>query len=509
MSSVLMDVLTAIGAHHMWQSATLLLLAWLVFKLRAVSADARSWMWLGIFVLAVVSPLAVFLPGGDPVAATGPSAHATISLTELAQADPSISARTTITAELLAALKPAAVLAWLFGFAWSLWRLLSGWIAARRLRSAAHAAPNLKRLLMHELPPKTTVKVSDDIASPMVVGLSHQCILVPRKLVAELPESVLLDILRHEIAHVRRRDMWASLAQRLFVAVYWWSPPLRLISARLNLAREMACDERAALRSGENTTYAASLLASVDTVLSLGQQRHLLASGIFDTRKGLTRRIEGLLNMDPKTQRSGIKPALMMGATVLAASVALTLAVTPRVGHAAFATTAEDGVLQSGKAELLIQAAETGQLEEVRRLVRSGVRIDARVDGVGTALIVAARAGNLPMVDALLRMGAPVDQYSLRDGNPLIMAAMAGHHDVVDRLIEAGANVNAVVRYDETPLINASRKGHLSIVTCLVEKGADVNLSVRADFGLRSPLNQARDKAVRQYLISKGARAGT
>jgi len=501
-----LDVILVIAAQHLWQSAVLLLLAWAAFRLRPVSADARSWIWLCILLLAVVSPLAAFLPGADPVAEAVPAARAAVFLP--AEIVPASSATTdnVVLAKLLSALKPVAIVAWLLGFAWQLWRLLMGWAEARRLQRTARAAPRLDRLLARELPRNTAVKVSDRIASPMVVGLSRQCILVPEALAAELPEAVLSDILQHEIAHVRRRDMWVSLAQRLFLAVYWWSPLLRLIATRLDLAREMACDERAALHSGESKAYAASLLASVDKVLSLGHRRHLLASGIFDTRKGLAHRIEGLLNMDSKTPRSGYRSALAVGAIVLMASIALTLAATPRVGHAALAAKADDAPSQPEKAELLIEAAEAGRLEEVRRLVRSGVRVDSRVDGTGTALIVAARAGNLPMVDALLRLGAPVDQYSLRDGNPLIVAAMKGHHDVVDRLIEAGANVNAVVTYDETPLINAAREGHLSIVTCLVDKGADVNLAVRADFGVRSPLNQAHGEEVRRYLISKGAR---
>ena len=504
--SASLDVVLVIAAQHLWQSAVLLLLAWAAFKLRPISADARSWIWLCVLVLAVVSPLAAFLPGADPVAEAAPAARAAVLLPgDIAPAS-STTTDDVFLMQLLSALKPIAIATWLLGFAWQLWRLLGGWVEARRLQRTARAAPQLDHLLAQELPRNTVVKVSNRIASPMVVGLSRQCILVPETLAAELPQPVLLDILQHEIAHVRRRDMWISLAQRLFLAIYWWSPLLRLIGTRLDLAREMACDERAALRSGESKAYAASLLTSVDKVLSLGHQRHLLASGIFDTRKGLTHRIEGLLNMDPKTQRSGYRPALALGAVVLMASVALTLAVTPRVGYAALVAKTDDAQSQNGKAELLIEAAEAGRLEEVRRLVRSGVRVDARVDGTGTALIVAARAGNLQMVDALLRLGAPVDQYSLRDGNPLIVAAMKGHHDVVDRLIEAGANVNAVVTYDETPLINAAREGHLSIVTCLVDKGADVNLAVRADFGVRSPLNQAHGEDVRRYLISKGAR---
>jgi beta-lactamase regulating signal transducer with metallopeptidase domain len=509
MTSNWVDILAIIGAQHLWQGTILLLLAGVAFKLRPVGAEARSWIWLCIFLLAVASPLAVFLPGSDPVAVDTPATRAAgIAVADIASTDRSAAADGLVTAAMLSALKSAALLTWLCGFAWSLSRLFGGWREARRLRDAAQPLPYLARLLQHELPADAMVKVSDQVGSPMVVGLSRQCILVPRTLLAELTEQVLLDILRHEIAHVRRRDMWVSLLQRFFQSVYWWSPVLRMIGTRLSLAREMACDERAALQSHGSRTYASSLLTSVDKVLSLDRRRHLLASGIFDTGKGLAQRIQELMTMETHVQRCGHKSAWMLCGTILATSIALTLFATPRVGYAAMAAATDHPSARSGEASLLIAAAEAGRQDEVRQLVRGGVRVDARVAGEGTALIAASRAGQLPMVDMLLRMRAPVDQYSLRDGSPLIVASMNGHLDVVERLVRAGANVNAIVKFDETPLINAARGGHLPVVEYLVEHGANVNLGVRADFGLRSPLNQAQDGAVRDYLVSKGAVAG-
>lgn len=156
----------------------------------------------------------------------------------------------------------------------------------------------------------------------------------------------------------------------------------------------------------------------------------------------------------------------------------------------------------------LIAAAEAGDIAAVNKLVELGANVDARIRGDGTALIRASRAGQLPMVDQLLQLGADADKPSRGDGNPLIAAASGGHGDVVERLLAAGADVDAVVPGDETPLINAARRGHLEIVKRLVAHGADVNLGVNADMGeWRSPLNQARNGAVRDYLLSQGARA--
>ena len=157
-------------------------------------------------------------------------------------------------------------------------------------------------------------------------------------------------------------------------------------------------------------------------------------------------------------------------------------------------------------APALIEAADAGRITEVQQLVGHGTDVNAAVRGDGTALIRAAAHGDLSMVDELIRLGADVNQSSLGDGNPLIAAAKAGHVGVVARLLAAGADVNGVVVGDETPLINAARSGHLETVTYLVEHGADVNKGVVADFGRwRSPLNQAANANIRDYLTRQGA----
>ena len=501
MSAPWLDIFGAIAAQHVWQGALLLLLAGLAARLRPLGAQARSWLWLCGFVLAATTPLLVLLPGDEAPGATQAMQAAAAITGSSGDGVPAVASAHAL--DPVTWLQALALLIWSLGFAWGVVRLVAGWNAARRLVRDARPAPLLARLVEAELPRHASVALSDAIASPMVVGLLRPRILVPGALACGLPESTLRDILRHEIAHVRRRDLPVTFVQRLLLAVYWWSPPLRLIATRLDLAREMACDEHAARRSGECREYARSLLRGAAQSLVRPARVHVLASGIFGTRTALARRIEGLLAIDATAGPERARPAVVACTIMIAAGLGIALALTPRLGHTAFEG---DDDASTEEAATLVHAADAGDLEGVRRYVLAGTGVDARLPGEGTALIVAARNGDLPMVKALLDLGANVDLASLRDGNPLIMAAQAGHHDVVDALIEAGADVNANVRYDETPLINASRSGHLEIVHCLVEKGADVNLAVRADFGVRSPLNQAGSAAIRDYLLRMGAR---
>jgi beta-lactamase regulating signal transducer with metallopeptidase domain len=314
-----MDLLLAAGAQHLWQSAVFVLLACAVLKVKALDARAQSWLWLGVFALAALMPLLVLLPateqfGGATVDVSGDRADGSVSM--------------------VAQLTPVIALVWLLGFAVSLLRLALAWQTARRLRDEARHAPRLRRVVERTLPRTATIKVSTAIRSPMVVGLAHPCILVPEMLLSELSESALRDILHHEVAHVLRRDLWLSLGQHLLAAVYWWSPCMRIAGTRLNLAREMACDAYAAAQSNGSGSYARSLLATVERALSVAQPRLALASGIFDSREDLARRIEGLLNQDSADTRTPRAFALVV-CTLLSTCVMLALLATPRMGRAA------------------------------------------------------------------------------------------------------------------------------------------------------------------------------
>ena len=509
----MIDAALAFATQHLWQSAVLFGLALLLMRLRALGAEMRSWLLLAAFALAALSPLASFLPGTAAPAKTNVAASGHSELVPTAAEgatlnEPSFEAGLcpdTLYLELPKSLSTVLVLAWLLGMLGQLTRLFDGWNQARRLRRSARPAPALEAALVEVLPRRTRIATTA-VDGPMVVGLLRPCILIPRALVDTLEPDALRDILQHEIAHIRRGDLWLAAALRVALAVFWWSPFLRLINTRLELAREMACDARAAHSSAARIDYASSRLASGEKLLALGERPPSLAVGMFEHRSHLAQRIDGLIEEEPAAapQRRHLVMALCV--SLLVAFAGLACAATPRLDLSSRPT-----VEPTPQVIALLAAARTGEIETVRQLVRDGVDINARVLGEGTALIQAIRARDLETVDALLELGADPNRAALGEGNPLIVASADGHQAIVERLVKAGADVNRVVTYDETPLINAARNGHLMTVKYLVARGADANLGVVADGWMgrwRSPLNQASDPAVRAYLTSQGAVAG-
>ncbi|MFN0067892.1 MAG: M56 family metallopeptidase, partial [Limisphaerales bacterium] len=123
------------------------------------------------------------------------------------------------------------------------------WLRVRRLvRSARPATPELiirleraaKRLGLRRA---VRLRLTDSPHGPLVFGLFRPVILLPEQLVAELTADQLGDVLLHELAHVRRGDLWIGHAQALLQILWWWHPLVWLAGRRLDRAREEAADE--------------------------------------------------------------------------------------------------------------------------------------------------------------------------------------------------------------------------------------------------------------------------
>lgn len=122
-------------------------------------------------------------------------------------------------------------------------------------------------------------------------------------------------------------------------------------------------------------------------------------------------------------------------------------------------------------------AAQRGDLDEVRRLLRAGADVNAGQGDGMTALHWAARNGELAMGEALLYAGAGVDAGTrIGSYTPMHLATRSAHADFVALLLEAGANPNAVTSNSgATPLHLAAASGNREIIAQLVERGAEVD----------------------------------
>ena len=128
----------------------------------------------------------------------------------------------------------------------------------------------------------------------MVIGFMKPVIVIPLSLTRELTEEEFEQVVLHELAHVRRRDDWLKLAQKLIEAFLFFHPAVLWIGRRLNLEREIACDDSVISLTGRPRPYAACLIKLLE--LTSLRQSSLLAPGAVTIKRQISSRVEMIVD---------------------------------------------------------------------------------------------------------------------------------------------------------------------------------------------------------------------
>src|SRR5882724_4846490 len=131
--------------------------------------------------------------------------------------------------------------------------------------------------------------------SPAVCGFGRPVILIPRHLAESLSVTQMRGVLLHELAHIKRGDVWVNHVQTLLQIFYWWHPLVWLANSHIRRLREQAVDETVRVQMGaEGESYASTLIE----VAKLNLHRPLPALGligIVESGSALAQRIKHLL----------------------------------------------------------------------------------------------------------------------------------------------------------------------------------------------------------------------
>jgi len=166
-----------------------------------------------------------------------------------------------------------------------------------------------------------TVKVSPNATSPAVCGLWRPVILIPHNMPAALGSADLRVVLLHELAHIKRGDLWVNLIQTLLQIVYFYNPLLWLANAVIRRAREQAVDEAVLVAMGEKASQYPQALVSVAKLVFKRPTLSLRLIGVVESKSALTARIKRILSRPiPKSAKLGIFGLL---AVIIAAVVLL------------------------------------------------------------------------------------------------------------------------------------------------------------------------------------------
>lgn len=197
-------------------------------------------------------------------------------------------------------------------------------VLKRRGASAPTEVRALFATLGTELTPDrpTRLLLCPGKGAPMAVGFLRPAVLLPEQVLAEAATVQLQQVLRHELAHVARRDDWANLTQQVVVAVLFYHPAVWWLSRRLTVEREIACDDHVLAATRTPCDYALFL---TDFASRMRCRDVVAAPAAWNNKHQLTERIAMILdpkrNASPRLARASL--GLLTTATAMIAGLAL------------------------------------------------------------------------------------------------------------------------------------------------------------------------------------------
>ncbi len=323
-----------------WQGGLFIALAWVVCRLFwRIPPGVRYWIWW-IASLQLLIRLAVPSPIEVPVlpAAPSPVPEPEVASQSTYVAPLVLRERATVAAPVGIPVRPSAELfamaAWLLGFGFFSTASLVRFSRARTLtRSATPIRDEVVLGLFKDLCKQAGVKPCRLLASPMapcplLTGWIRPAVLLPAARDRRLGEPELRMALAHELAHLRRHDLWFSLAPTVAQALLFFHPLSWLASHEASAACEEACDvEAMQLGGGSAASYARLLLDSARSAAPVA------ALGAAFSFRLLQRRIT-MLNLSTAQSGSTYRRA-SMALVALAALFAVPWTVTAQVATAA------------------------------------------------------------------------------------------------------------------------------------------------------------------------------
>jgi len=292
---------------------------------RRVSARFRYGIWLLVLVKLVLPP-SLALPTGvnywlgrympavsrESVASPTPAVAPAVSLTLPAYISPrqdvvpipADGAEVTKARRHIVPLRwPAlALLGWVTGILLLLAFVSQRIASARRLLRRSHPAGQQMVGLLEEccaymgVTTRVTLRFIQDLHSPAVCGFLRPVILLPASLPPRLWPEGLRTILIHELAHIKRRDPWVSLAQTALQIIYFWHPLVWVANTKLRDLREFAVDETVVATCSSQARCYTETLIDIAAMTFRKPAFSLRLIGIAESKRALERRIKHMLN---------------------------------------------------------------------------------------------------------------------------------------------------------------------------------------------------------------------
>jgi prepilin-type processing-associated H-X9-DG protein len=378
--------------HFLWQGLIMAILVGIFVRILKVhQGNSRYTVYLMAFVAMMLCPIVTFIAinvPGETISTVSPQragltkpvyiASDTTSpvAAELSKADISSSSMpkriTNIDSvslrqrafDYLRLSLPWLLVAWMVGVLILSVRLVMGFIGVYRWRRHLEPLPEVLAQRIGSLTEKLGMKgfsrifITPSVLQAMATGYLRPMVLLPAAMVMHMQPEMLEAVIAHELAHIRRFDLWVNLIQRIAETMLFYHPAIWWLSGRLRSERELCCDELAVKATKKRLTYATTL-ESVRRAKLMAKQP-VLAAGLGQDRKPTLSRVRHILDLAPAQHNcpfwlAGIIAVLLLAGLTIPTTLALTSEKSGKTGAQTADKTAAEAQIRQESAEKLMR----------------------------------------------------------------------------------------------------------------------------------------------------------
>jgi len=268
---------------------------------------------------------------------------------------------------------------WLFGIALLLTRVIrQQQRLMRKLKKAAAITT------VADLPKNVRLLRSSEEHSPLVTGFFKHTILLPRSSGNWKPE-VQRTIIAHELQHVRSGDHWINLMQILSQVFFFFNPVVWLLNNRINLYREIYCDNKTINALAiQPRSYAANLIHIAESITKT--QKILPAASYFSQcRSGLSKRVIYQLEKEGNPLKANVLSGAAIALLVMLMAIPFSCS-----SDTATATGVESEIVEMSKLTIKPKLTSTPELKYPPLAKKAGIEgtvvVGVAVDEEGNVL---------------------------------------------------------------------------------------------------------------------------
>jgi beta-lactamase regulating signal transducer with metallopeptidase domain len=143
---------------------------------------------------------------------------------------------------------------------------------------------------------KVGLQICPAVGSPTLVGCIRPRIILPD---GDITDGEAYFIIKHELVHYKRRDLWTKMIALAANAIHWFNPAAYLASRAAAVQAELACDGEVVKNSGPEARRAYTW-AVLNAAAKCRRQKTALTTNFYGGKKEMKDRITTIFNTKKK-----------------------------------------------------------------------------------------------------------------------------------------------------------------------------------------------------------------